>query len=188
MRRASSFSRRAKIIRKHFRTCQDVFPHAALQFRFAIGSRHSEHNARRFLVLLSALQNALNRRLGLDCCPDSSATVFVRVARFCADLGFVCFHLSRKLAERTVLHCQPNTMPQEPSGLLRHVKRTMQSASGTYSMVICAKSIWPVTGPGEVKLRENHATTLRSSSCVARRDRHRQDIARPRARSKTARP
>src|SRR6202030_2239515 len=71
---------------------------------------HSEHN------LLADWPASLNhfRSLGL-----------VHIAGLRADEGFINFDFASELVKTLVLHCKPDAMKHEPSGLLRDAKTAM---------------------------------------------------------------
>src|SRR5207244_3835817 len=108
------------------RTLGDVLPNIAAKLWPTGVADYFQTNAGRFTGSRS-LQDALHCGFLKSGMADASALVFVHVTRLCADVGFVCFHFSAKLAaEESVLHCEANAMQHEPSGLLSYANRAMK--------------------------------------------------------------
>src|SRR6266478_6353470 len=57
---------------------------------------------------------------------NSSSAMLVHVASLSADVCLVCFNPARKLADKSVLHGEPDSVKHEPSGLLRDTERTVK--------------------------------------------------------------
>src|ERR1035437_9604061 len=108
---------RAELVCMNLRAFLDVLTNLGVKVPAANTLNNLQSHPRRFIFGIALKQSEHSSFAKRFVAAFGLASAGTNIARLCSDKGFIHFHAALEFIKRALLHCEPDTVKQEPGSL-----------------------------------------------------------------------